>query len=78
MPRRPLTPCLRQGPLPQGARVKGQKNYGYPAPPPAHHLLRPVRRLLKRHGQTMILLLALISVLLFGYLLYSLLRPEDF
>ncbi|MFB9081150.1 K(+)-transporting ATPase subunit F [Deinococcus wulumuqiensis] len=26
----------------------------------------------------MILLLALISVLLFGYLLYSLLRPEDF
>ncbi|WP_321163332.1 MULTISPECIES: K(+)-transporting ATPase subunit F [Deinococcus] len=37
--------------------------------------MRPVP---ERHGETVIPALALIALALFGYLLYSLLRPEDF
>ncbi|AAF12650.1 K(+)-transporting ATPase subunit F (plasmid) [Deinococcus radiodurans] len=56
-----------------------QRNpHGHPASPAAGRLFRPLRRLPQRHGQPMILALALISLALFVYLLYSLLRPEDF
>jgi K+-transporting ATPase KdpF subunit len=37
-----------------------------------------VRPVPESDGQAVILALALISLLLFGYLLYSLVRPEDF
>ncbi|THF84038.1 K(+)-transporting ATPase subunit F [Deinococcus sp. KSM4-11] len=52
--------------------------HGHPAHPADPRLLRPDRARRERHGTPVILFLALVSLLIGAYLVYSLLRPEDF